>query len=130
MQLARCNLGGLISSDKAALANAQSRRLRAPHLQQRQGSFPQICGLIPLRALRIGRLGGTRRDGSLVNSGPVPVSLKDWSWPKAEGQLSVYYAAKRTLTVICLSAVDNTQAPSLRDHLDESRNTMPAGPLR
>jgi hypothetical protein len=51
-------------------------------------------------------------------------------WPKAEGQLSVYYAAKRTLTVICLSAVDNTQAPSLRDHLDESRNTMPAGPLR
>ena len=52
------------------------------------------------------------------------------SWPKAEGQLSVYYAAKRTLTVICLSAVDNTQAPSLRDHLDESRNTMPAGPLR
>ena len=51
-------------------------------------------------------------------------------WPKAEGQLSVYYAAKRTLTVICLSAVDNTQAPSLRDHLDESRNTMPAGRLR
>jgi hypothetical protein len=45
-------------------------------------------------------------------------------------KLSVYYAAKRTLTVICLSAVDNTQAPSLRDHLDDSRNTMPAGPLR